>query len=107
MVKRLTGSIVLALMLGTPNSADAVGQVWTGNGLEYSCEIPPRETFASLPADALPPENILSYVFMIIQNKRLLSVWQGSVLIYKELVTTQVGLPYSPMHNFPRCNQRE
>ena len=22
-------------------------------------------------------------------------------------VTTQVGLPYSPMHNFPRCNQRE
>ena len=26
MVKRLTGSIVLALMLGTPNSADAVGQ---------------------------------------------------------------------------------
>ena len=55
MVKRLTGSIVLALMLGTPNSADAVGQVWTGNGLEYSCEIPPRETFASLSADALPP----------------------------------------------------
>ena len=23
------------------------------------------------------------------------------------LVTTQVGLSYSPMHNFPRCNQRE
>jgi len=22
-------------------------------------------------------------------------------------VTTQVGLSYSPMHNFPRCNQRE
>ena len=74
---------------------NAVGQVWTGNGLEYSCEIPPRETFASLPADALPPENILSCVFMIIQNKRLLSVWQGSLLLYKELVTTQVGLPYS------------
>lgn len=86
MVKRLTGSIVLTLMLGTPNSADAVGQVWTGNGLEYSCEIPPRETFASLPADALPPENILSCVFMIIQNNRLLSVWQGSLLLlYKEL----------------------
>ena len=85
MVKRLTGSIVLALMLGTPNSADAVGQVWTGNGLEYSCEIPSREAFASLPADALPPENIRSCVFMIIQDKRLLSVWQGSLLIYKEL----------------------
>ncbi|MCI7257626.1 MAG: hypothetical protein PUH48_09315 [Prevotella sp.] len=23
------------------------------------------------------------------------------------VVTTQVGLSYSPMHNFPRCNQRE
>ena len=23
------------------------------------------------------------------------------------LVTTQVGLSYFPMHNFPRCNQRE
>ena len=23
------------------------------------------------------------------------------------MVTTQVGLSYSPMHNFPRCNQRE
>ena len=34
---------------------NAVGQVWTGNGLEYLCEIPPRETFASLSADALPP----------------------------------------------------
>ena len=22
-------------------------------------------------------------------------------------VTTQVGLSYSPMHKFPRCNQRE
>ena len=22
-------------------------------------------------------------------------------------VTTQVGLSYSPIHNFPRCNQRE
>ena len=25
----------------------------------------------------------------------------------RETVTTQVGLSYSPMHNFPRCNQRE
>ena len=30
--------------------------------------------------------------------------------IYNSLtfeVTTQVGLSYSPMHDFPRCNQRE
>ena len=27
--------------------------------------------------------------------------------LYTRLVTTQVGLSYSPMHNFPRCNQRE
>ena len=25
----------------------------------------------------------------------------------EKVVTTQVGLSYSPMHNFPRCNQRE
>ena len=25
----------------------------------------------------------------------------------RDKVTTQVGLSYSPMHNFPRCNQRE
>lgn len=27
--------------------------------------------------------------------------------LLKAYVTTQVGLSYSPMHNFPRCNQRE
>lgn len=47
----------------------ANGQVWTGNGLEYSSEIPPRESFASLSADALPPENILSCVFMLHYGK--------------------------------------
>ena len=26
---------------------------------------------------------------------------------YAYFVTTQVGLSYSPMHNVPRCNQRE
>ena len=25
----------------------------------------------------------------------------------EKVVTTQVGLSYSPMHDFPRCNQRE
>ena len=28
-------------------------------------------------------------------------------IMAEKLVTTQVGLSYSPMHNFPRCNQRE
>ena len=30
-----------------------------------------------------------------------------SAIGYQTVVTTQVGLSYSPMHNFPRCNQRE
>ena len=30
-----------------------------------------------------------------------------NLTLFISSVTTQVGLSYSPMHNFPRCNQRE
>ena len=33
--------------------------------------------------------------------------WKVSYYNLMPIVTTQVGLSYSPMHNFPRCNQRE
>ena len=42
--------------------------------------------------------------------------WKGGITndkkyfsekVQEKVVTTQVGLSYSPMHNFPRCNQRE
>ena len=36
-----------------------------------------------------------------------LIVESAKTLNLQKLVTTQVGLSYSPMHNFPRCNQRE
>ena len=37
------------------------------------------------------------------------AIGRGEQIYYTltEEVTTQVGLSYSPMHNFPRCNQRE
>lgn len=35
------------------------------------------------------------------------NIQRGVVIGGSRMVTTQVGLSYSPMHNFPRCNQRE
>ena len=33
--------------------------------------------------------------------------WLRQRILQKKTVTTQVGLSYFPMHDFPRCNQRE
>ena len=52
----------------------------------------------------------------LIINVVTMQRWKGGITNQKKyfseksaekVVTTQVGLSYSPMHNFPRCNQRE
>ena len=46
--------------------------------------------------------SLLSYC-----NELRIKSESGKAWSERNLVTTQVGLSYSPMHNFPRCNQRE
>ena len=62
-------------------------------------------------------------IYFKVDEKEMLTLWLADKVLdalegedelkltaietVKEEVTTQVGLSYSPMHNFPRCNQRE